>query len=626
MAFALVCLVVSALFILLLISLGAKPAFVGRITGLMLCFAGVVGILLYGYGFWKICGNLPETIVHTLFSVFCMFLGRNEIGAISAVPPLDRPLAQILLYAAHLLALYCTASAVIASLGAKLTRKISLLLPHRGEVNLIFGVNENTLAFARAMPNNGARTVFAGKDGCGEYESAVLQTGALLLTGEEAAPSEALVRRLGLSGGRHALNLYCLSENSADNLHYALSMRHALESSAFPPQKSALTIFLETEDAGEPLQADEGRYGFGSVYAAARRDLTARLLIRSFPPCRTVRFDKSGCAQEEFEALIIGFGQTGQAVLRAVTMNAQFSEGGFHAYIMAQDPDEQGGALFSRSPGLEDNFDIEFLDMNAHSVEAYRFLAVHAAGLNYVVVCAGNAKDNNEIGEEYLNYLTQAGNTAPVLVCTAESVCRLRADGEKRETVSLFTPELLCSKQLDKLAMQINHRYHAAQGRTPEEDWRSCDYFSRMSCRASADFLPAFLAAAGCSRQELISGEKRLEGELLENLGKLEHMRWCAFHYVMGYRSMPREVYEQRLALFEEEKKRKGSSSIRPGKDREARLHACLVPWEELDALSKKESLVCGKQVDYREQCRESIRIIPELLRSGNEKSEEERL
>ncbi|MBQ2204094.1 MAG: hypothetical protein II405_06570 [Oscillospiraceae bacterium] len=99
-----------ALFLALLLSLGFQPRFLTKIAGVLLFVAGVLGTLLYGYGYLYLCGNLPQAVARTLFSVFCMFLGRNEIGAVSSVPLLAKPVMQIALFLTHLLALYCTAA------------------------------------------------------------------------------------------------------------------------------------------------------------------------------------------------------------------------------------------------------------------------------------------------------------------------------------------------------------------------------------------------------------------------------------------------------------------------------------------------------------------------------------
>ena len=49
-------------------------------------------------------------------------------------------------------------------------------------------------------------------------------------------------------------------------------------------------------------------------------------------------------------------------------------------------------------------------------------------------------------------------------------------------------------------------------------------------------------------------------------------------------------------------------------KDTENKLHACLVSWDELDELSKLESSVTGKNVDYKKKDMENVLMVKELL------------
>ena len=67
--------------------------------------------------------------------------------------------------------------------------------------------------------------------------------------------------------------------------------------------------------------------------------------------------------------------------------------------------------------------------------------------------------------------------------------------------------------------------------------------------------------------------------ELLENLGITEHLRWCAFHYSMGFVGMPEEVLRARGRRYQAEVAEKGSSRFRITKDLPHRMHACLCSW-----------------------------------------------
>ena len=617
MPLALVYILAAVLFLILLIFLGFQPKFIARITGGILAFVAVSGILLYGYGYYTLYHNIPQAAVRTLFSVFCMFLGRNEIGAISQAPLLGKPIAQLYIYLVHLLALYFTASALINTIGAGLLRKLNLLFLHRGSLNLIYGVSEETIAFASRLQNKKNPVIVFVDGNAGSYETRILRLGGILLSDEAATqPAPALLGKIGLKPGRRHVDLYCLSDSPADNYRYASACKEIFAAAGIPAEQTSLTVILEDELLGAQLQADEnGRAGFGTVQAVDRYDLLARLMVRSCPLYRTMTFDSEGRAEENFEALIVGFGRRGKAILRRLVMNGQYAGSRFHVTVIAKDPREQSGSIFYRCPGLKENYAIDFLNASAQSADAYQFLKDYASRLNYVVICMGDEKKNLEIGNEYLEVLDDCRSRTPILLCSGSAVTRLTREEGCVEEAELFSPELLSSRELDRMAMLLNHKYHEQEGRTAEEDWRRCDYFSRMSCRASADYADTFMAAAGTTREAVLKDGWQPSGALLENLAEMEHLRWNAFHFAMGYRRMPQETMEKRREQFRAERAKYGKSSVRITKDTAAKQHACLVSWEELDALSAWESEAAGKSLDYKQMDRSNVLMIPELLK-----------
>ena len=608
----LVYLAAVVLFLLLLLSLGFRPRFLTRIAGILLLAAGLSGTLLYGYGYYALYGNLPEAAARTVFSVFCMFLGRNEISAVSAVPLLAKPGMQIALYLTHLLALYCTASAVVGTIGARLIRTLHLLLSRRGDLSLIYGVSDETLRLAGKLPGRTKR-IFIDTGSGTASEQEILRLGGIMFQDEAAKSADKdLLRRIGLRSGKRRLTVYALDADSSGNLRFAQALLQTLEACSIRPQQTALTLILPDESVSAALQASVGCYGYGSVLAYERETLLARQMIRAFPPCDTVRFDGQGRAKEDFEALIVGFGKTGQAVLRALVMNGQFAGSRFRATVVAKDYAAQAGSFFSRYPALREQYDITFIDADARSVELYEQIERTKTALNYVAVCAGDAKETAEIAVEFAALFERLDIRAPIVQCSATGLRKNADRNGPAETVPLLTAEILCSERLDEQAMRLNCSYHGAPQSEAAALWSACDYFSRMSCRASADFTDALLRSAGTDRQAAAAGAALPEA-VMENLAQTEHLRWCAFHCAMGYRPMPEPIWQERAELYRK-KREQNESPPQIGKDTERRLHACLTDWDALDTLSQRENSVTGGSVDYKEYDRENVRTLLSLL------------
>ena len=85
----------------------------------------------------------------------------------------------------------------------------------------------------------------------------------------------------------------------------------------------------------------------------------------------------------------------------------------------------------------------------------------------------------------------------------------------------------------------------------------------------------------------------------------------------MGIEKMDEETFRCRCAIHREERERTGSSKFRISKNLAQHQHACLIPWEELDALSAAENAVTGKNVDYKATDKNNVLAVPDVLRAG---------
>ena len=123
------------------------------------------------------------------------------------------------------------------------------------------------------------------------------------------------------------------------------------------------------------------------------------------------------------------------------------------------------------------------------------------------------------------------------------------------------------------------------------------------------------IAATGKTEEDALAGNWEFSEVQLENLGKMEHARWNAFHFCMGFMPMGQEEYDARTAIYREQQRTEGKGKIRIGKNMDDKTHACLTGWEELDVLSAKENAITGGNVDYKQMDRNNILLLPTLFR-----------
>lgn len=610
----------AVVFFAIVISLAAKPRFVRGFTCAALFIAGIGGLLLYGYGYSYVSENILLAIIRATLATCGMLLGKNDFSVISAAPFFQHSFGVCVFWLLHLLALYATASATITTVGAGLLQNIRIWLARRGDLVIIYGIQSGSIDFGRELlGRKNTSVVFVDeKPNAALVEQIRISGGVARFDPAAVAANGRFLKKLGIRPGNRHIWLYALSKEYAKNLHYAHALLKSFEKAQILPQQTGLVLMGMEAGAQTAFLAKEGRYGYGDLYVMDEAMMAARCLIHKYPPANTISFDTEGCAEEDLDCMILGFGKVGQAVLQQLVMNGQFCGSTFHAVILDPQYQQLTGRVMSQNSVMLDNYDIRFMDCDARSSQMFEYLDSHRKTLNYIVACTGSNKLNEEITFEILHHFECRGYSLPVYLCGYNGVQKMTLECLP-ENHKLYTVSNLWQNGLDQMAMSVNQTYCHSNGKSKEENWESCDYFSRMSSRAFADFIPSLIKIAGVTEKKLRSGEWKPDKTLLENLSITEHMRWCAFHYTMGYAPMDPETFHRRGKIHAKQREETGKGTLRIGKDTALRLHACLIPWEELDALSEAENRYTGGNVDYKVMDTNNVLAIPRILQAAKE-------
>ena len=609
----------AALLLALVMNLAIKPALSGKLTTAFLIFAALGGLIFYGAGYMELTGDLAQTVVRTPLSVMRMFVGVNELSAIAGSRLVSAPAGVFVFWLLHLLAFASVASAALNTLGATAVRQLRFLLSRRGDLTLIYGINENSIALGKeCLAAGGSSVVFVAESAPAALIAELNAAGMSVLEGMAAVACDSrTVRRLHLR--RRTLTVYALDAAEDKDLYFALRLRDALEKLGVPAERTRVTLPGAEDIIAAMLQVSETRYGFGYVHVFDASMLTARALIRLCPPWESVRFGPDGRAEEDYECVIVGFGSRGQAVLKQLVMNGQFAGAQFHAAVFSKGFSKEAGYLKADAPALFAHYDIRSFEADARGSEFYKYIDERLATLKLIAVCTGDAETNREISDNLMLFLKRRG---------AENICVVRC-GDKaaryQERVgspilseNIYTRAYLSAEDADRSAILLNASYDHSD-RSDWEKWVACDSFSKMSSRASADFMPAFIRAAGTTKQEMLAGRWQPGETLLQNLGETEHLRWNAFHFAMGYRTMSREEFEDNARTWAR-CRAEGRPCPKIAKNSEKRTHACLISWEELNELSAREKVLTGRDVDYQQTDIDNVLTLPKLLRAGERK------
>ena len=611
-------------FMLAVLNLASENRFKQWIIQGAAVLAVLTGAVCYGYGYAVCHGMRLSSLVRALLAMCRMFAGVNDLESIASAPLMARPWMQTLFWAGHFMAFYVTASAAIATLGEQLLRQIRVTLLRRGTLVLIYGINARSVAYGRRLARDRDHAVvFVDQEDGGAFEESIRAFGAVADRGPEAIRgSRRFLRRLNMEPGSRKMEVAALHMDGRRNLAYARDLLESMTAEGIRPSQIRL-VAAGTGDEVAALQSMGGK-GYGSVYAFDDYTLTARLMLRDHPPCNLISFDENGRAREDLHVVILGFGCMGRALLSQLVVNGQFCGSAFRADIF--DPAAQAGFLYGHP--MMRTYDIRFHNVSGASEEFYRFLDKYRGSIRLICLCTGTQEKNREMAGDITRWYHWGEMPPLILHATRERYFWIDESRREMRSPHFFDRDGLDLEEMDAMAMQVNHVYCQEMGSVDDasSEWERCDYASRQASRASADFYPAMLRAAGRTASQVLSGQWPPQGAMLENLSVTEHLRWCACQVVEGYSPMPREVWEERAARYREQLSRGEKPSLRIGKDPERRLQACLIPWEDLDELSRRENEVTGGHVDYRQMDRNNVIMLSRVLmaRKGREKPADE--
>lgn len=603
----------TALILAMVLNLALKPSFSARFTTVCMIIAFIGGVIIYGVGFAESTGNIGLSMIRTPFCVIKMFVGINDYESIAGTTPVSTSSGVVVFWIIHLLAFYSMASAAMFTLGEEALRYLRMFLSAKGDLTLIYGINDRSINFGKQCREAGTGSVvFIAENADHATLADINNMGMSAVIGPSAVASDRSVMRR-LRTGRRKINVFAMDEEDSD-LYYALGLKDALKEANVSPENTAITLPGAEDIITSMLQVSEYQYGYGYVNVFDKAMLSARALISTCPPWGLIRFGSDGRAQDDFDCVIVGFGRHGQAVLKQLIMNGQFAGSTFHAAVFSPNFENEAGYMKAECSSLFENYDIESLTADGRSIEFYEYIDKHIGSLKVIAICTGSEESDREISDNLMMYLKRRNAQHICVVrCGEEGVRYQETVGSPIITTEINSLDYLSAQKADRDAIIINSTYDKSD-RTDWEKWVACDSFSKMSSRASAGFMPAFIRAAGLSADEVMAGNWPPAPEVLEVLGETEHLRWNAFHFVMGYSPMSPEEFDRRAEIYRECVS-KGLPGIRLSRDPENRTHACLIPWDALDDLSEKENSVTGRKVDYKQYDINNVLTVPEVLK-----------
>ena len=608
-----------ALFILIITYISKHPKKNTKLLKILFVIMFIVGMIMYCYFHYRmleevVSGELNSKsldwvqsestswfyyityiVMRSAMDVGMMFYGRSNSEIFYSLPESENPNNVFCFWLLHTIAFFTASSALIIRFGDNFLRWFRWAKTKVSDVDLIFGINDSSIVVGRNIADDeGSMLVYVDNVVSEDYESSIHNLGGIVYSDKDALKAtKSFLKDIRIQKGTTRLRLFVMSSDYDKNLQYAQMMSESLKELQILPEQTKLILLGTNEERGMIFQFNEKQYGYGNVLAFDEFEMNARMLIHEHPPCNAIKFDENGCATENMEVLIVGVGRMGHEVLRKVIANGQFEGSEFHATIYEPVFIQRTGFFESQYPNMYANYNIDFELRDIKGRKFFKFLQDNASKLKYIVICLEDRERSRNLAINVIDRLQTLGYPQDVYTCDSKGIRCYSSEVQKCKTHWIYDSALLYSGEFDKYAMELNHRY--TQGNGVEEDWKQCDYFGRMSSRASVDYLIPLI-----SRIKDLMHIKNLTNKQRENLAKCEHLRWCAFHYTFGYDVMSKDEFVQRVKERQYEIEKLGKSKIKTSKNEKERRHICLVSWEELDEISRIENSLTNGNKDYK--------------------------
>lgn len=337
--------------------------------------------------------------------------------------------------------------------------------------------------------------------------------------------------------------------------------------------------------------------------------------------------------------LLVGCGRLGMRMLKTVCWCGQIVGYTLKIRILDKNAKSIEKELDSQCPEMKQYYDIVFEeDVDVESSDFEKRIQANEDA-TFVCVATGCDELNVSTAENIYRILRRnySGYMPPIFT-RVRKVLKSKNFEEKGSflderkihlfgtTPSIFSNHTLFNSKLENLAFAVHLCYNWALDQDKDSfaykkalnDFCSSEY-SRRSSMAAALHIGAKFRGCGIITQgafptgdEVTTFEQRLQKEatqlaLMEN----EHERWNAFMRSEGFRSVDFETVKKYAPI------------TRSHKDEVAKLHPCIVSWDDLKDLQEKynalQKALHLKKSDFKEYDKKIVTEIPQIIQRANE-------
>ena len=599
------------------------------------------GFSFYLFSYLSSNAGFADILIASLRGIFStarMFIINADYNSLQAST--NNLFLRVLFWICHVSALIVVQAALLTLFGRRLMESLRLRIGLHNEVYIIKGNDKYALLLGENIathdnPQNspdGKRLIIlliSEEDDAKNYEKAIHFGGIVRILDKK----KNLTYYMNKSGFRNhdirriKYNVVLMPNNASTPDDVFLVTKYAEEEKI---KNMELNIFVLTSSEWDREQIEfftqkEGHKPY-SLHIINETDLLIRQMIEKHPPfkCPKLDFNELGIAKRCFNIMILGFGTVGQQALLRLIMNGQFvTDGNKRMCAIVADREIKHLEEHFRHchPSIDLCCELKFWDCDVRDKVFYNTLNEYN-DLDYIVVSLNSNDENKKVAMDlYLNY-KRKGMPIP-FIAVSEKNKRIHEFNHYDEIFTfgcddeIYRESVIIREETNRMAKVVNEIYKG-------KPWYELDCFLQESNRAAADFIPAMLKLASLTVEEAENKEKLTDNDdHADILAKTEHLRWVAFHAVMGYSPINIDEMRQRYESSNDEKNIRARLDY-CRRDTKTRLHACLAHWDELDNISQAYNDLAyqagdekEKNRDFKENDRDIIKYIPLFLNAS---------
>lgn len=538
----------------------------------------------------------------------------------------------------HVLALIITSVVIIHLFGKRFINMWKIWLNKSKENYIFFGVNEESISLAEdLLKTNSSRLVVFVERSNKKYEFSLLEkendhvgeivkdavslfdkveeVGAILVDKDYSKSTN--LKKLWLRKRIYKYNshLFFLSDNEDSNIHFALSLLKEIKTLSI---KEGVVFYIRTisEDMEELItEKPSEKY---EIRLLNRAEIAARQLVSKYNPVDFVNKDvKTAIATSDFNTMIIGFDQTGNAVLRKLIEYGQFVGSKFHVVVLDKAIHTKVGRFENRYPGLISHnaiYDIIFVETEVGCTEYYDLLKKWIDKLNCIIIALGNDTLNIQTAIDIKKLICSHGCKQVKIFIQVQKNESYEYFSQPNKSGSIeifdkhkdvFTEQIIIGKSLECIARRINDFYNLQNSDKPNcLSWDELSQIMKQTNLSYATHIHSKLALIGLTVDDINKKFNNIEefvtylekNDIYLNLAMGEHLRWNAVLYTNGWQTWSLDQLP---------------SNPKTNKNEMLKLHACLVNWDELEKVNE----LFDK--DYKKFDYDNVKFIYQLIKEG---------